>query len=205
MTGHDNGVITINLAEADDAERETAPQPDGRAVPHPARPFPPRGRPLLLGPAGARTARRLDAFRALFGDERQDYGEALQAHYAEGAAGGLADEVRQRPTRPPTPGRISPKPWRTTSTSSTRWRPPALRPPGRPARRARAGAVGQVDFDPYRAQDIEHVVDAWLPLTFAVNSLNRSMGQPDLYPVRAEPGRDREARLHAELLRKPES
>ncbi len=23
---------------------------------------------------------------------------------------------------------------------------------------------------------------AWLPLTFAVNSLNRSMGQPDLYP-----------------------
>jgi hypothetical protein len=23
---------------------------------------------------------------------------------------------------------------------------------------------------------------AWVPLAFAVNSLNRSMGQPDLYP-----------------------
>ena len=25
-------------------------------------------------------------------------------------------------------------------------------------------------------------IDQWLPLTYAVNSLNRSMGQPDLYP-----------------------
>ena len=26
------------------------------------------------------------------------------------------------------------------------------------------------------------LIDAWLPIAFAVNSLNRSMGQPDLYP-----------------------
>jgi hypothetical protein len=26
------------------------------------------------------------------------------------------------------------------------------------------------------------LIAAWIPLTFAVNSLNRSMGQPDLYP-----------------------
>jgi hypothetical protein len=26
------------------------------------------------------------------------------------------------------------------------------------------------------------IIDAWLPITFAVNSINRSMGQPDLYP-----------------------
>jgi hypothetical protein len=30
-------------------------------------------------------------------------------------------------------------------------------------------------------------VAAWLPLTFAVNSLNRSMGQPDLYPFVLSP------------------
>jgi hypothetical protein len=30
--------------------------------------------------------------------------------------------------------------------------------------------------------DIDVVIRAWLPLVFAVNSLNRSMGQPDLYP-----------------------
>jgi hypothetical protein len=39
-----------------------------------------------------------------------------------------------------------------------------------------------IDFQPYRAQSIEQLVDAWLPLTFALNSINRSMGQPDLYP-----------------------
>ena len=29
---------------------------------------------------------------------------------------------------------------------------------------------------------MDRIIDAWLPLTFAVNSINRSMGQPDLYP-----------------------
>jgi len=29
---------------------------------------------------------------------------------------------------------------------------------------------------------LDRVIDHWLPLTYAVNSLNRSMGQPDLYP-----------------------
>jgi hypothetical protein len=38
-----------------------------------------------------------------------------------------------------------------------------------------------VDFDPHKAS-MERIVDSWLPLTFAVNSINRSMGLPDLYP-----------------------
>ena len=29
---------------------------------------------------------------------------------------------------------------------------------------------------------MERIIDAWLPLTFAVNSINRSMGMQDLYP-----------------------
>jgi hypothetical protein len=29
---------------------------------------------------------------------------------------------------------------------------------------------------------MEQLIDAWLPIAFAVNSLNRSMGRPDLYP-----------------------
>jgi hypothetical protein len=32
------------------------------------------------------------------------------------------------------------------------------------------------------------ILEAWLPLAFAVNSLNRSMGQPDLYPFVLSPG-----------------
>ena len=52
--------------------------------------------------------------------------------------------------------------------------------------RLRADETGilhaDLEFDPHRARDIRRITDAWLPLAFAVNSLNRSMGQPDLYP-----------------------
>jgi hypothetical protein len=37
-------------------------------------------------------------------------------------------------------------------------------------------------FDPYQATSIKPVIASWIPLTLAVNSLNRSLGQPDLYP-----------------------
>ena len=31
-------------------------------------------------------------------------------------------------------------------------------------------------------EDMRGVLAAWLPLTYALNALNRSMGAPDLYP-----------------------
>ena len=43
-----------------------------------------------------------------------------------------------------------------------------------------------IDFDPHVAE-IDRIIDAWLPLTFAVNSINRSMGLPDLYPFVVAP------------------
>ena len=52
-----------------------------------------------------------------------------------------------------------------------------VRPPI--AKGAELSAV--IDFDPH-ASTMEHIIEVWLPLTFAVNSINRSMGQPDLYP-----------------------
>ena len=39
----------------------------------------------------------------------------------------------------------------------------------------------KIDFDSHHAE-MERLIEAWLPLTFAVNSINRSMGLPDLYP-----------------------
>jgi hypothetical protein len=52
--------------------------------------------------------------------------------------------------------------------------------------RPRAGrdpALGvEIDFDPYLQTDFNRLVGAWLPLTYAVNGLNHSVGQPDLYP-----------------------
>ena len=47
---------------------------------------------------------------------------------------------------------------------------------------ARGELSAVVDFDSHNAENITQLIDAWLPIAFAVNSLNRSMGQPDLYP-----------------------
>ena len=44
-----------------------------------------------------------------------------------------------------------------------------------------------IDFDPYRTTDFSRIVEAWLPLTYAVNSLSRSMGQPALFPFKLTP------------------
>ena len=44
-----------------------------------------------------------------------------------------------------------------------------------------------IDRDPYAIKDFETVFNMWLPITFAVNSLNRSMGHPDFYPFVVPP------------------
>jgi hypothetical protein len=81
LTGHDNGVITLNIAEADDSLREQI-----RAHMHePYR--------TLLGHFRHEIghyywdrllpdSERLAEYRRLFGDERADYGQALQQHYS---------------------------------------------------------------------------------------------------------------------------
>jgi hypothetical protein len=45
----------------------------------------------------------------------------------------------------------------------------------------------EVDFDPYIAKDVTELTEAWLPLTFALNNMNRSMGLADLYPFILSP------------------
>ena len=42
--------------------------------------------------------------------------------------------------------------------------------------------AADIDVNPYEAGEIDAMINAWLPLTFAVNSLNRCMGVADLYP-----------------------
>jgi hypothetical protein len=44
-------------------------------------------------------------------------------------------------------------------------------------------------------------MDAWLPLVLAVNNLNRSMGQPDLYPFFPSPRVTEKLRFLHELVR----
>ena len=44
------------------------------------------------------------------------------------------------------------------------------------------GTPARVDFDPYAYPDINEMIDNWLDISFALNNINRSMGQPDIYP-----------------------
>jgi hypothetical protein len=41
---------------------------------------------------------------------------------------------------------------------------------------------GQALDNPYREDDFDALLKAWLPLTEAVNEINRSMGMSDVYP-----------------------
>ena len=85
LTGHKQGVITVNIAEADDAERVKR----RIALNEPYR--------TLLGHLRHESGHyywkllvdgsdRVDAFRSLFGDERTDYDAALKRHYNQGTA-----------------------------------------------------------------------------------------------------------------------
>ncbi len=40
----------------------------------------------------------------------------------------------------------------------------------------------EVTFDPYVVKDFQTIIDTCVPLSFAVNSINRAMGIPDVYP-----------------------
>lgn len=180
MTGHNNGLITINLAEADDSERERM----RRSMGEPYRTLLGHFRheiahyywDLLVGEAPG-----IEEFRQLFGDERENYNEALQRHYANGPP----QDWQNRFITP----YASTHPWEDWAESwahyfhmvDTLETASAFGLRLRPSVAKGADLATAVDFDPH-ATTMERIIDAWLPLTFAVNSINRSMGISDLYP-----------------------
>ena len=84
LTGHDDGLITLNVAEGDDVEREKR----RAALGEPYRTLVGHFRHEIGHYYWDRLvrddSRRLEAFRAVFGDERDDYNGALQRHYSGG-------------------------------------------------------------------------------------------------------------------------
>ena len=95
LTGHDEGLITLNIAEANSAEREKRRlelgEPYRTLLGHLRHEVGHYYWDLLVRDGGG-----VDACRAVFGDESQDYQEALQRHYQAGAPGRLAGELHQR-------------------------------------------------------------------------------------------------------------
>ncbi|HVZ07280.1 zinc-binding metallopeptidase family protein [Rhodopila sp.] len=186
MTGHDNGLITIALAEADDAERESRRvsmgEPYRTLLGHFRHEVGHHYWDLLV-----RDENRLDEFRSLFGDERQDYGEALQRHYAEGPPAGWQGSFVS--------SYAAAHPWEDFAETWAHYlhmvdtlemaQSFGLRVD--PVVADDPGLTAEVVADPYRAARVEDLVTPWLPLCFAMNSLGRTMGQGDLYPFVLSP------------------
>jgi hypothetical protein len=181
LTGHDDGLITIALAEADDAERESRRSKMGE----PYR--------TLLGHFRheighyywdrlIRDTDLLEPCRAVFGDDRRDYGEALKAHYENGAPAFWQESFVS--------AYATSHPWEDFAETwahyfhivDTLEMARAFGVDIHPRLDIGEELETHIDFQPYRARSVSQLVDAWLPLTFALNSINRSMGQPDLYP-----------------------
>src|SRR6202142_3440865 len=84
LTGHDHGVITLNIAEADDATRETV----RHAMKEPYRTLLGHFRHEIGHYYWDRLVRDTDflaPYRELFGDEQGDYMQALGQYYKSGA------------------------------------------------------------------------------------------------------------------------
>ncbi len=183
MTGHANGVITLNIAEADDAERERVRAKMGELY------------RTLLGHFRHEIAHyywdrliantpELESFRQIFGDERADYVQALQLYHADGPPADWREHFVS--------AYASSHPWEdfaeiwahyfhmvdTLETANAFGL--AVQP------KLSKGMTARIDFDPLHAE-LDRIIEAWLPLTFAVNSINRGMGVPDLYPFVLSP------------------
>ncbi|MFO7576155.1 MAG: putative zinc-binding peptidase [Pelovirga sp.] len=187
LTGHFAGLITINIKEADSAERERM----RGQFDEPYR--------TLLGhfrhESGhyywdrlIRDSAWLEECRSLFGDDTLDYGAALEDYYRHGAPANWQEHfISSYATMHPW------EDWSETwahylhmvDTLETAWQfGIGIRPRGGDD----ATATVHQDFDPYRAACIDTLVEHWLPLTSALNSLNRSMGHEHAYPFVISPG-----------------
>ncbi|WP_235578107.1 putative zinc-binding metallopeptidase [Pseudorhodoferax sp. Leaf267] len=184
LTGHANGVITVNAAEADDARREAI----RTAMREPYRTLLGHFRHEIGHYYWDRLVRddpaRLAQFRALFGDERQDYGKALQRHYRDGPAPCWALTYLT--------SYASAHPWEDWAETWAHYL--------HMTDTLDAAASFDIDAlhaesesDPFEArhlwdpqhpgaQDFLGLLNSWVELTQVMNELTRSMGQPDCYP-----------------------
>lgn len=188
MTGHYEGLITLNIAEADEAQRVKNKLDLGEKY------------RTLLGHFRHEVGHYywdvlikngpLESFRDAFGDESQSYEDALKTYYEKGAPADWTENF------------ISPyasaHPWEDWAESWAHYlhMMDALETayyfgmsvkPGKSHRKAIKLLGADMNKDPYTIREFETVLSMWLPLTFAVNSLNRSMGHPDFYPFVVAP------------------
>jgi hypothetical protein len=183
LTGHDDGIITINIEEADDSVRERVRQ----QLREPYR--------TILGHLRHEVGHYywdrliagsswLDDFRKLFGDEEQDYAAALQRNYQEG----------------PKPGwnqfhvsaYASTHPWEDWAETWAHYLHMVDTLDTAIGFGLNIGKL-ELEIEPFArealfrpndpgAKRFLSFLNSWIALTAVLNELSRAMGQPDLYP-----------------------
>ncbi|MGC5256792.1 zinc-binding metallopeptidase family protein [Gordonia sp. DT218] len=170
-TGHASGVITLDLAEGDDVHREQMrvelDEPYRTVLGHFRHEIGHYYQTVLVDD----TVRQ--AFEDLFGDPNDDYQAALDRHYSEGAPTGwhqnfVSSYATMHPAEDFAETFAHYLHIRDTLDTAAAF---AMAPSGSTLDSVLPGDVG---FD--------QLVEWWLPLTWALNQINRSMGHPDLYP-----------------------
>jgi hypothetical protein len=181
-TGHADGVITLDLDETDPAHRERMrvrlSERYRTVLGHLRHEIGHYYQPILLD-ANADAERRC---RELFGDERESYQEAMDRYYADGPQPGWPERFVS--------AYASMHPWedwaetfahylhirdtvQTAAAYGMRVEGPAI---------ATADELALHSRPKDRPEDIGSLLDTWIPLTYALNAISRSMGTPDLYP-----------------------
>jgi hypothetical protein len=179
LTGHNNGLITLNIAEADDAERERRRlqmhEPYSTLLGHFRHEIGHYYWDILI-----KDSENLRDWRRLFGDERADYEEALRQHYQQGPP---ADWQQNFVT-----GYASAHPWEDWAESwahylhmvDTLETAAAAGISMEPRPRYPATVVKMKT--PFARQGFDELTRRWVTLTLVLNNLNRSMGLNDAYP-----------------------
>jgi hypothetical protein len=181
-TGHADGVITLDLDETDPAHRErmrvSLGEPYRTVLGHLRHEIGHYYQPILLGAGTAAEAR----CRELFGDEREDYRQAMDRYYEHGAPAGWRERfVSAYATMHPW------EDWAETFAHYLHIRD-TVQTAAAYGVRVAGPAIATAEQLPLHSrpqgepEDMRTVLDAWLPLTYALNAISRSMGARDLYP-----------------------
>jgi hypothetical protein len=178
-TGHADGVVTLDLAEVDPVVRERnrteLDEPYRTVLGHLRHEIGHYYQPLLVTD--------WERCRELFGDDREDYGAAMERHYASGPPPDWPERfVSAYATMHPW------EDWAETFAHYLHIRD-VLQTAVAYGVTVSGPLVLAADAAPlysYPAAsgtaDIRALLDAWLPLTYALNAINRSLGEADLYP-----------------------
>ena len=181
LTGHEHGLITVNILEADDPEREarrvSLHEPFRTLLGH----FRHEASHYLWDRLVDRTP-WVEKFRASFGDETADYTSSLQRHYQQGPPPGWQDNYVS--------GYASSHPWEDWAETCAHYlhmmdaieTADACGLVLQPRQQGNGATPPPMSVMGGERASFDGIIDTWRPMTCALNSLTRGMGLPDLYP-----------------------